>query len=95
MNFKSLKETPNKKQQGKHRLNQQSGRNEVKDRLSHSHDDLHSGQKLNPIVATDQQQFDCKYAPTKIKIWHPWDPIEDIGQHPINMMFSQYNDFVR
>lgn len=42
-----------------------------------------------------EEKQESKYGPTKIKIWHPWDPSEGVKDHPINKMFKAYNGLVR
>lgn len=36
-----------------------------------------------------------KYGPTKIKIWHVWEPSEGIASHPVQTMFESYNEFIK
>lgn len=42
-----------------------------------------------------EEKQESKYGPTKIKIWHPYEPSDDIKDHPINKMFRAYNGLVR
>ena len=42
-----------------------------------------------------EEKRESKYGPTKIKIWHPYEPSDDIKDHPINKMFKAYNGLVR
>ena len=41
------------------------------------------------------ENSESKYGPTKIKIWHQWEPKDEIKNHPIQKMFNAYNDFVK
>ena len=36
-----------------------------------------------------------KYNPTKIKLWHVWEPAEQILNHPIQVLFESYNEFIK
>jgi hypothetical protein len=50
-------------------------------RLSLTHEDF--SQAKVALTVLPPENLESKYGPTKIKIWHLWDPIDEIKNHPI------------
>lgn len=58
--------------------------------LSHDENPVYGKGSLLP-----QESPESKYGPTKIKVIQVWEPSEEIAHHPIQVLFEQYNEFVK